>query len=504
MSSELLVRSANADLYARAMIMAWKSGVRLYDPSIALFREPDIEAKVLRHADIAMPVKLRQHMVAGHDWMLEPASDSDVDKAAAKVMTALVDRVKRFTEARHNLARAFLSGQRYASLCGDAMQLRVGDGKMRTWNVVIRLIDHDKRRFRWKPVDLTEKNLGMRARLQVLSSNNEDWVDVQHPEWLVKHTYDDSEEMLGHGRGLREALFWWWYALEHVFRDSLEAVERFGQGIILAKIAGAKDANGRANSELIDEWKAVLHDMRARNILVMDKDDEVEVVNMNGSGWQLLSTLREELRATVRTLILGAAKTTNDESGGGSYAMAAVQERSTEHLIRYDRETLEETLTDDLIGYLWRANFRNLVDMGLGQAQMPAFRIKERDVVDPERFSKVLQIALSSGLPVRQEEGYAGLGLTPPKDGDQVIEPQAPPTPFPGGGGFPPGAGAPDPTQGDTGAQDGDGGGLVPELDMSHIDLSFRRAKLTTFSDPGSRDPVIAEIRRLRRAAGRT
>jgi hypothetical protein len=490
-SSELLIRSPAADLYARALVMAYRSGIRIYDPSLAQAREPDIEAKLLRDADIAMAVKLRQHMIAGNDWYIEPATEDPVNQQAAEVMTALCERIRGFTQSRHNLSRAFVSGQRFATMEGTELDLPIGDGQPRTWNAVLRLRDHDKRRFRWVPNSDTGDGVGVTTHLEVLSTRTGDWIDVQHPEWLIKHTYDDSEEMLGYGRGLRESLYWWWYAKEHIFRESLQAAERFGQGIITAQIDGAKDANGMPNTELVTAWKNALEAMRSEHVLIYDKDDDVSVVNMTGQGWQLLSTMREELRTTIRTLILGASMTTNNEGGAGSHGLAEVQSESTQSLVRYDRETLEETLTEDLIGYLWRANFHNLVAMGLGSAEMPRFKIKQEKAQDPERFGRVVALALQSQIPLKAEEVYDGLGLSQPKQGDEIIEPpqQSPDM----GGGFP---GAPGGPGGQPGGPQPPGGGqdgpdsLVPDFEVPEMnflpDLAAQRPRggITVFEGP--------------------
>ena len=493
MASELLIRSPAADLYARALVMAYRSGIRIWDPSVAQAREPDIESKLLRDADIATGVKLRQHMIAGSDWYVEPATDSDENKEAAKVMRELLKRLRGFTQARHNLARAFLSGQRFASMEGGAVWLPVGDGQQRMWNVVLRLRDHDKRRFRWVPNEYAGDDKPITTRLEVLSVRKGDWIEVQHPEWLIKHTYDDSEEMLGYGRGLREACYWWWYAKEHLFRESLQAAERFGQGIIAAKIAGVKDANNQPNTALIQAWKSALTAMRAEHVMVFDKDDEVEVINMSGQGWQLMTTLREELRTTLRTLILGASMTTNNEGGAGSHGLARVQQESTESLLLYDRETLEETLTEDLIGYLWRANWHNLREMGLEGAEMPRFKIKQERTQDPQTFGGVLTVALQSGVKVRAEDAYDGLGLTQPKDGDEILEPPQPDDGMGGGGmggvGMP-GGGPNEPATGPMGQRQDGRLNLNPQTDLvPNLDLTFQRrggplARLTTFEEP--------------------
>ncbi len=432
MTDALRMRHNSRQEYVTALTSAWRSNIQTFDPSVWLVRDPQAEEKMLRDANIKSNLEHRDRMVAGKQWALMPQPESGpLGDLAVQVGTACLGKLKRFTPARKLLARAFFHGQRFAKIISAPMTKTFGDGKPRTWILPIKLIDQDKRTYRqvsedggkaahWEQWNLPE------ARWETLSQRQS--ISV------IKHVYDDEQASLGYGSGLREALGWWWYAKENVFQESLQAIERFAQGMLVIKVDGLKDAatslpNANLYQKHVDAWE----DMRARHILVMDKDDEATMVEMSGTGSQMLTDFRKELVDTIAILILAANLPTN-ATEGGSFALASIQENSTESLMQYDRETLEETLSDDLLGFIWSENHRNLWELGLAE-EMPRFNITQEKILDPEVRGRVILNATQIGLPVAEDEAYEQLGLRKPEEGEQVLVPPAPPAPG-GLGGF--------------------------------------------------------------------
>lgn len=427
MTTELRLRNQAQQIYVRALSSAWRGSVQIHDPSIWLTRESELEEKMLRDADIAHAVQYRRHMIAGQRWSCTPRVEGSARApVAVAVATELLEGIKSFSDARLNLARAFFSGSRFGYIHGKMRRMKIGDGVERDWWCPTKIEDRDKRTYRTVP-----KYDG-----ETLSAHWEVWnvaeaefqpETVDNAAQTIHHVYQDDQASLGHGRALREALGWWWYAKEHVFQESLQAVERFAQGILTAKVDGARDADtGLPNTTLINEWKAVLEDLRSRHVMVHDASDSIEMVQMDGSGWQMLNTVREELRSTIYTLIMGANLTTSANEGG-SYALAQVQENSTETLVQYDRAALEETLTDDLLGCLWFKNHANLVELGIAD-EKPRFSVTQEKRQDPKERAEVAAVLNGMGVELSLEDVLEQTGFTKPEPGEQIIEKAAPPT----------------------------------------------------------------------------
>tara|TARA_R110000782_G_scaffold253743_1_gene341951 strand:- start:30446 stop:31804 length:1359 start_codon:yes stop_codon:yes gene_type:complete len=442
-STELRLRNQSQQLYVTALSSAWRNGVELHDPSLWLTREPELEEKMLRDADIAHAVQYRRHMIAGQRWACLPRVEgSPRAPVAVSVATELLDGIKNFTQARLNLSRAFFSGSRFGYIHGKMRKLKIGDGVERWWWCPVTIEDRDKRIYRIVPHNDGESLSAHWERWNIAKAVFEP-ESIEDTAQTIRHVYQDDQASLGHGRALREALGWWWYAKEHVFQESLQAVERFAQGILSAKVDGARDAKtGLPNTELITQWKNVLEDMRARNVLVYDSSDQVEMVNMSGEGWQMLKEVREELRSTIFTLVLGANLTTG-ANDGGSYALASIQENSTEALIQYDRETLEETLSDDLLGCVWFKNHANLVELGIDE-EKPRFNVTQEKREDPKERAEVASVLNAMGVELSLEDVMEQTGFRKPEPGEAIVEKPVAPAPDPFGG-FGGGAPAPSP-----------------------------------------------------------
>jgi hypothetical protein len=342
MTTELRIRSNQSqNQFVRAYSEAWRNQQHLHDPSTWLLREPEIEEKMLKDADIGQALTYRKHLIAGRKWALTPRCETDaLCDLAVEVGTTLLEGIDNFTGARMLLSRAFFSGSRFARIHHEPRVLTIGDGVARTWLVPTRLEDLDKRMYRIVPTNDGET---ISAHWERWNTARGEWKSesMQDGVQTIRHIYQDDQASLGHGRGLREALGWWWYTKMHVMQESVQAVEKYAQGILTAKIDGLAAASADLdNTQVRDEWIDTLEDMRARNIIVYDSRDEIAVINGNAEGWQLLDRMEEKLKNTITTLILGSPLPTT-ASGGGSFALAKVQENSTEALVNFDRELLE-------------------------------------------------------------------------------------------------------------------------------------------------------------------
>ena len=434
MVSELRLRNHSQQLYNRAFSTAYR-GTQIWNPSLWLLKDPEAEEKMIRTPIIGGPLEDRWAMVAGNDWMLKPKiKNSERSPMALMVGNHLVRGIKKFTNARQNLARAHFSGSRFGIIHGHVKKLQIGDGKSRNWWVPHRIEDQDWRAFRQVPhVDPATGK--MSAHWQHWNVGRADWDDLTTDDavQVLRHVYEDDQASMNHGRAQREQLGIIWYTWEHVFNEGIQAIERFAQGILAAKIDGARDADGLPNDQVISGWQTTLENMRARHVLVYDKSDDVQIIAGGGQGWQMMKEWRDDLQQQASTLILKSNLPTNAD-GGGSYALGKVQENSTARMVYRDRTLLEETFTDDLLTCIWQKNHANMVELRIAD-QMPLFSISTEQNYDPMERVQVAQVMNAIGVPLAADELYEQAGFTKPEEGEEVIEgaaaPQAVP-PMPG------------------------------------------------------------------------
>lgn len=437
MSTELRSYHQAQQLWVRAYSSAWRRH-RMQDPSLWMQQEPEIIEKMQRDADIAHALNFRGHLIAGQEWSLTPKSKSSKNgELAVEVGTELLGEIEYFTEALLLLASAFLSGARIGRIHGEPRKLRLGDGKLRTWWVPTRIEDLDKRMLQ-KISEIDPQTQEIKAHWEQWHTGRAQWETLTRAEArdLIRHTYQDNQGSLGYGRGLREAMAWWWYTKEHVLEESVQACERFAQGMMIAKVDGSQAAaQEKTNAQLFADYAEMLENQRARHVLVIDTKDDVEMMKLSGEGWELLKWLTELLNTTISTLILGSNLPTTANSGG-SYALADVQENSREALIQFDRKTLEESVTKGAVNCLWSRNWPNLVELGIAETKLK-FGITQEKIEDSKEIAEVASVLHNMGVPLSAQDLYERTGMKKPEKDEEVIEGATPPPdPFGGGNGF--------------------------------------------------------------------
>jgi hypothetical protein len=422
MTTPLFLRAqAAAEQYVRALSSAYRTGFRIYDPSPALSKDPGIYDKLMLDAVVFHAVQQRRHMVAGHKFQCHPASESPADKIWAQICEQLIGKIRNFKGALFNLANAVFVGSTYGMIQGERRWMPLFDGVPRNWFMPMSIRDVSK--FRFRPVP---KRTGSGADEEVTlewQMHNvalDQFLPLEHPECFIKHVYDDNESSLGFGRGLVDAMYYYWRAKELVMTENCSAIERWAQGLLIAKIDGTREGS-KTNSDLLNNVLAELEKHRGRHIMGIDKLDEIDMIPGPAEGWQMASGMRDYLDQSLRTLILGSNLPTGGGTEGGSYALGAVQENSTEALIQYDREILSETISNDLVGLLRRLNQPQLMEMGLGHAENPKFQIIQEKVIDPKVRADIILGYVGAEIPLKEDEVYEPAGFTAPQPGDKVF-----------------------------------------------------------------------------------
>lgn len=392
----------------------------VWDPDYALSQDPDVYQVIGRDPETSHAIQQRKHLVAGSRWRVTPASDTEADRRAAAVMERLLGKIRMFTLARFQLADAVFRGSAWAFIEGRKEPLAVAGGAEREWWVPTRLQPVDKRRFRqWVRADKS-------VCWQLYSIERRAWEDLDdRRRWFVRVAYDQAEETFGYGRGLVGAIYHWQYAKAKVLADGLDGLERWAHGVLSAKVDGLRKGDA-LNSELLSAWLTALDSMRSRHAIAHDKQDEIELIESSGQGHEMVKDFLSYLRDGIRVLILGANLPTSANSGG-SYALAEVQENSTEALVKFDRDLESEALTEDLLGLAWSMNRDALRAEGLGVAQRPRFEIVSQMRRDPGSAASAISTLLNAGVRgFRQDEVFEVMGFTPCGPFDQALKIEAP------------------------------------------------------------------------------
>lgn len=446
--------NSQGDLYARSLGAALRS-YRLNDPDYALRQDAQVYERMRHDPVIGFALRLRKLLAAGRDWYMEPAGSEQQDRLFAKILEDGLRHIEYFDAARFNLAEAIIAGSRWARIEGELKSCRLGGLEPRQWVVPTRLLDVDKRRFRQFPVErgwkerrvpvlgadgtVTEQVVQERVRewvWQLFRPLQQHWEEIDRDDY-VRHINDDREDNLGYGGGLASELYHFWYAKEVVLQHGLQYIERWSQGFLIAKVETLRDGNASlpTSDDRMAKWLTVLEKMRSRHVLVHDARDSIDVKDAPQGGWDAALEALKYLDGAMRVAVLGSTLPTQADVKGGSYALADVQAAVTNALTRFDQAGEEESLRRDLIGWFVRHNWPTLVSLGLQTCQLPFLKIREDRKDNHEARANVIVAMLNAGLKIRAAEVYPQVGLTPPMEGDELLEARpgqvGPATPLP-------------------------------------------------------------------------
>ena len=432
-------RNFNQDLYNRSLSAAYRVWTRLYNPDYAESSEPDVWAKIRRDATISQAIEQRLNSIAARQWRVEGYSDDEKDQAAAGVVEDILKNIRHFNGARKLLACAVFRARSYAYIEGKNVPLALGeDNKPRNWWVPIRLRDVDPRRVRYRPDYRTDENgdqtLSVITDLWNVTRN--EYLPMENPEYFVKvKYYGDEEGRLNYGQGILESLYFFWWVKGVIWKEGLQGLERWSQGIVIGKVDSFREGSTtKQNETMRDELFTALRDMRSRNILITDKETDIDVKDGGMAGHQMVVTFLKYIDEKILSLVLGSSLPYGGGDSGGSYARAEVEENSSEALIQFDRTKLDEDLTHDLIGQVWRMNRANFAALGLADANMPRFSSVQEKRQDPTVVASIISQMSAVGLPLRKDEVYDRLGFTMPNEQDEIFESKQSEPP---GGGMP-------------------------------------------------------------------
>ena len=438
------VYSAAADLYTRAISTTYRYNVRIWDPDYGTSREPDLESKLMKDPEIYSSMRVRLNRIAGADWGCVPASDAAIDKMLAAVVEDGLKNIQRFTQARYELAKAVMFARSFQFINVQDVFTSLAGLPAQVWSLPITLKDVDKKRFDFVPVNEANREFGsvsqdkniaqtatggisdtgddIKVYQRLWSVTRGQWERIVRPEFFVQCVWDDEESRFGYGRGLSEALFFFWRFKCIALELGMDGLERWAQGLTIASIDDARlGSTDKDNETIRDAYLDIIKHMRSQHVMAISSKDKVEVVEPSGQGHELVMSMIRYYDESMTKVILGSIRPTGGGLGG-SLARTEEEAETTSSIVQFDRSLLDDVITRDLIGLFMLRNKIQLESVGLGNAKKPRFRTSAEKKKDPKGAAEVIKIALDAGIRLKSEEVYDKLEFTQPVEGDDVIE----------------------------------------------------------------------------------
>lgn len=421
----MIPRAYNTQLYPKDLGAAI-STQRIFDPDYALLSDPDIYEKLRKYPPIDGAVDLRKRMVAGSDWYLEAASSSIGDRAAVAIFRGLIGQLQGFETARYHLAEALIAGSKWAEMVGEWRVVEIPPLPPMRWFVITAFKDMDKRRFvmiRDRDQEVGEARWHIENVVQPFGTRP---IEREH---YVRVAYGTDEASLGYGRGLTESLLYpFWYATS-LDEHANQFGERWAQGFRVWELG---TEGPLLTQDKVNKFLAIVDTFVSRYAAVVGKDSKFNLHDAPADAFEYISIRQDYYNAIMRTRILGSSLMTDPQVEGGSFALGDSQfENTTQLMVHHDRGVLDASLTHDYLGLLWRANFQNLLMLGLRTTGPSVFHTQDLKQRSPAKRIPVFESASKLGAPVNLEELYSDYNLTPPAPGEPALLP-TPQAPAPG------------------------------------------------------------------------
>lgn len=466
-AAPLSIRSLQVDLYDFALAADYGyDGQRIYSPSLAWSRDPDIVERMLRDPSISGDLQQYQAEVSGTKFAIEARGKDPYSKKVAEWMEEVCDDLNIF-ETRVKAARSILTAQEFFFPESDSpRKLCSYGGVIGNFWIPTSLHQMDQRRFRTNVTTTPNLETGRVIVDQSLTyfephvdpirkSIHWKWEKVQDPNRLLRFIWDNDESRLGQGRGLMEAVYPWWYYATKAMNSWSNAGERFGEGFLVALIDDARvGAVGRDNATIQQAYLDKLDAMRARHRMAMSKNDSIQVIEP-GQGYKMLVELVEFCYRNITRCILGAVLPTGGAGSEGSAPKggSGTQAASTSTRVALHQRLLDETFTKQFLGLLWEQNCAEFyrIDPGFEGAKLPRFVTTVETSNDPSKNIVVMTAMLGvEGFDLCKDDAYEAAGRKMPTPDDYARgnvlmgkAPPAPASPFNFGGDTPSGGAAP-------------------------------------------------------------
>ncbi len=464
-SAPLSIRSMQVDLYDFALAADYGyDGQRIFSPSLAWSRDPDIIERMLRDPSISGDLQQYQAEVSGTSFTIQARGKDPYSKKVAEWMEEVCDDLNIF-ESRVKAARSLLTGQEFFFPESRGRKLCSYAGVIGDFWIPTSLHQMDQRRFRTN-VSITPNLETGRAVVDqsltyfephvdpVRKSIHWKWEKVQDVERLLRFIWDNDEARLGQGRGLMEAVYPWWYYATKAMASWSNAGERFGEGFMIALIDDVRIGSvGKDNATIQQAYLDKLDAMRARHRMVMSKNDSIQILEP-GQGYKMLVEIVEFCYRNITRCILGAVLPTGGAGSEGSAPKggSGTQAASTSTRVALHQRLLDEIFTNQFLKLLWDQNCAAFykVDPGFENAKLPRFVTTVETANDPAKNITVITAALDKEIPLCKDDVYEAIGRKQPTPDDfdrgNVFvgrPPPVPASPFNFGGDTPSGGAAP-------------------------------------------------------------
>ena len=377
-------------------------------------------------------LRARQRPTSQLGWNLDPRDETDPAEAeAAKLIKEIIEDTPRFQKLKMQLLESLWFGK-YAS----ELIYRWENHKGRT---CLKVVDHipimgDKIRFKWDGTPGFLVHANFPGTWEATDWGMAHFLSASERQQYIIHEHepDDADwteaDMAGsvHGVGLRGRLYWFWWLKQQVLGLLMTYLQRFAMGLtIFYYEAGNPQAEAQATQAATTQFAnaAMIYPRWNSENPDVNSIQRLEVGTASPALLEKLVT--DYFDSIMVKAILGQTLSSDVGATGLGSGVASLHSHTLDEIIKYDGIDFQETLQTDLVNVLYRWNCPGV---------RPGKFAFEIDSPNSEEIAKYMDMALSWGLSLDEDQVRKVLQLTKPKPGGGIVT-QVPPM-----GAMPPGA----------------------------------------------------------------
>lgn len=433
MGAPLQIRTVADQIYDAMLSSAYKNSW-IYDNSYALSKDSDIFEVILRDASFASSIDRFQNSVVRPFRVEAPKGTKNTQsKRAARIVEEALRQSMLFDDMRKRLALGRVLGRSYEFTNWEPVECALADNPPMQWMIPVSWENIDRRRIRWVP-QWGEDGIYSGTADGPLTTKRYLW-SITRNAWLpmsddfrnaiIEDIYPLSEDRLGQGRGCADNFYIYAYYKAIFLQKMSQGADRWANGMLVGKIDSARLASLPKTSGAVQTAMAtVLQTARSEHVIVLDKADEIEVINGGMEGHQMCMDGIRYFDESVERLLNGSIRGSGHGQQNGARAASETESDTSEAFYQPYRQHQDEILTRDVIGYFWNhpLNRQNFLKMGLGIAERPHFTSEQIKKKTPLEAIQVITAARQAGIPLLKSEVYEDIEKTMPEPGEDVFD----------------------------------------------------------------------------------
>ncbi len=336
-------------------------------------------------------LQTRKYGVAGLDWNILPASDSEEDKKAADFIGEILYGLENLDELILDLLDAIGKGFSAAEIMWGYER-----GKVIPEDIKWR---HPKK-FCFDEFDT----------MRILTeSNRSEGIAIPENKFIV-HKYKARSGSPTRA-GVLRVVSWMYLFKNYAVKDWLAFSEVYGMPIRIGKY---EPGTSQADKEALMQ---ALRSIGADGAGIVSNQTSIEFIESGRTEGLLYDRLAKFCNGEISKAILGQTLTT-EVGDSGSRALGDTHNLVRHDLLEADSKALEKTLRRDLI--------RPLVEFNLGaDVAIPYFKLAYESPEDLVQEATKYQTLIGLGLPVSEEHLYEKFGIPTPEENQKILVPPA-------------------------------------------------------------------------------